>query len=136
MTSAVQYNLADLLPALGVTANVNATSQSPASAPLRLAGSMTTIQLIPAGQRNVVLASMAGTMHRRGMAPDAIQSALLKVNEQQTEEPLPEYEIGAIVSSISRYSGAGPEYLIQSLNDKGNADRLVGLHGQNIRYSL
>jgi Bifunctional DNA primase/polymerase, N-terminal/Primase C terminal 1 (PriCT-1) len=57
---------------------------------------------IPEGQRNSALASLAGTMRRRGMSQDGIFAALL-VENNRCQPPLTETEIKAIVESVSRY---------------------------------
>jgi len=70
-------------------------------------GSLPGTQPIPAGQRNQTLTSLAGTMRRRGMAEEAIEAALLKTNELECQPPLPENEVKAIATSVSRYSPDG-----------------------------
>jgi hypothetical protein len=45
------------------------------------------------GQRNATLTSLAGSMRRRGMAPEAIVSALLIQNRAKCDPPLPKEEI-------------------------------------------
>ena len=62
--------------------------------------------IIPEGERNAVLTSLAGTMQHRGMSADAINSALQAENELKCEPPLPEAEVEAIVRSIGRYDPA------------------------------
>jgi hypothetical protein len=57
-------------------------------------------EAIPEGQRNATLASMAGTMRRRGMGEGAIVAALLETNRAQCRPPLPEGEVRKIASSI------------------------------------
>lgn len=59
---------------------------------------------IPEGQRNATLASLAGTMRRKGLPASAIEVALLEVNRLQCQPPLPEDEVKAISASISRYA--------------------------------
>jgi hypothetical protein len=59
--------------------------------------------VIPEGQRNHHLASLAGTMRRRGMSQSAIEAALLEVNQTQCQPPLPEKEVTVIARSVSRY---------------------------------
>jgi hypothetical protein len=58
---------------------------------------------IPEGQRNATLTSIAGTMQRRGMTPDAIEAALIVENEKRCNPPLGRDEIKNIVTSVSRY---------------------------------
>jgi hypothetical protein len=58
---------------------------------------------IPQGQRHNTLVSLAGSMYRRGMTPDAIEAALLVTNERQCDPPyLPEH-VRKIVSSTWRW---------------------------------
>jgi len=45
-------------------------------------------EVIPEGQRNHRLTSLAGTMRRRGMPQSAIKAALIEVNNQQCQPPL------------------------------------------------
>ncbi len=63
---------------------------------------------IPKGQRNSVLASLAGTMRKRSMSQEAIEAALLAENER-CEPPLGRDEVRAIVQSISRYPAGSIE---------------------------
>ena len=65
----------------------------------------TTGGTIPEGQRNVNLASLAGSMRRRGASPSAIEAALFAENAK-CNPPLPDREVLAIVGSISRYEPA------------------------------
>jgi len=58
---------------------------------------------IPIGKRNETLASLAGTMRRRGMEFDEILAALLIANQKRCEEPLSDDEVRKIVESICRY---------------------------------
>jgi Bifunctional DNA primase/polymerase, N-terminal/Primase C terminal 1 (PriCT-1) len=63
---------------------------------------------IPKGQRNAVLASLAGSMRRRGMEKDAIFAALRIHNDAHCEPPLSDTEIRQIAGSVSRYVPATP----------------------------
>jgi hypothetical protein len=58
---------------------------------------------IPEGQRNEHLASLAGSMRRRGMSQAAIEAALLKENTERLAPPLPESEVRRIATSFGRY---------------------------------
>lgn len=58
------------------------------------------------GGRNNVLTSLAGTMRRRGMSPEAIEQALLAENRARCEPPLSEREVADIARSVSRYAPA------------------------------
>lgn len=55
------------------------------------------------GERNVTLASLAGSMRARGMNYEAIYAALTVVNDTQLESPLPDNEVATIAQSVARY---------------------------------
>lgn len=55
------------------------------------------------GERNRSLTSLAGTMRKRGMTPEAILAALLAENTSRCEPPLLEREVKRIVASVGRY---------------------------------
>jgi len=55
------------------------------------------------GERNVDLASLAGSMRRRGMSFKSIFAALKVENEEKCDPPLAEREVEAIAKSVSRY---------------------------------
>ena len=62
--------------------------------------------LIPQGQRNRSLASLGGTMRKRGMAQETIEAALLTENTARCRPPLPKSEVIRIAKSVSRYEPA------------------------------
>src|SRR5579863_8197604 len=62
--------------------------------------------VIPEGERNAALASLAGVMRRRGMSHEAISAALLEENTVRCKPPLDESEVCTIAASISRYAPA------------------------------
>jgi uncharacterized protein DUF3631/bifunctional DNA primase/polymerase-like protein/primase-like protein len=67
-------------------------------------------QGIPEGERHSSLTSLAGTMRRRGMTPEAIEAALLAENRARCRPPLPEQEVRDIALYIGRLppgSGSG-----------------------------
>ncbi len=55
------------------------------------------------GGRNATLASMAGTMHRRGFVKTAISAALHEQNFMACKPPLRESEVDQIIESVTRY---------------------------------
>jgi hypothetical protein len=59
--------------------------------------------VVPEGQRNAHLASLAGAMRRRGMTTESIEAALQTENAQRCSPPLDRDEVHAIAISISRY---------------------------------
>ena len=59
--------------------------------------------IIPEGERNASLASLAGSMRRRGASQDAITAALLAENKRACDPPLPQNEVEKIAESVARY---------------------------------
>jgi hypothetical protein len=59
---------------------------------------------IPQGKRNAALTSLAGTMRQRAMTVSEIEVALLAVNSGRCHPSLPDDEVRAIASSMSRYA--------------------------------
>jgi hypothetical protein len=55
------------------------------------------------GSRNSRLASLAGTMWRKGMTQTAVLSAMLQENATHHDPPLPKAEVEAVVKSICKY---------------------------------
>lgn len=84
-------------------------------------------EVIPGGQRNASLASLAGSMRLRGMSKAAILAGLWEENQIKCNPPLPWHEVAAVAASVARYA---PGSL--SLTDLGNAERLVGRHGHDL----
>jgi hypothetical protein len=60
-----------------------------------------TDERISKGKRTPTLVSLAGTMRRPGMSEEAIAAALLVVNQQRCEPPLPELKVKEIARSIA-----------------------------------
>src|SRR5215211_4653107 len=102
---------------------------------------------IPPGKRNDVLASLAGTMRRRGMGAGEILAALQVANEQRCQPPLEAEEVAKIAASVARYEPADNVVSISAnghgvarrrpgynLTDLGNAERFVADHGEDVRY--
>lgn len=56
------------------------------------------------GRRNATLASLAGTMRKRGMTEPAILAALLTENVERCSPPLDETEVRRIAASIGQYT--------------------------------
>jgi putative DNA primase/helicase len=104
-------------------------------------------ECIPSGQRNKALASIAGTMRRRGMGEVEILGALTVTNEQRCEPPLEVEEVEKIAASVARYEPAGDVVHVAfngygspqppegfNLTDLGNAERFIARHGEDVRY--
>ncbi len=99
-------------------------------------------QLIPEGERNSRLTSIAGSMRRRGMAQESMEAALREVTKRQCFKPLPDEEVTRIDQSVSRYEpepslGQTKSQTVVgnfNLTDLGNAERLVSQYGDVLRY--
>ncbi len=63
-------------------------------------------EIIPKGQRNQALMSLAGSMRHKGMSLRAIEAALRAENSARCELPLPDREVKTIARSASRYEPA------------------------------
>lgn len=61
---------------------------------------------IAQGSRNDQLASLAGTMRRRGLTENAIRAALLEENQARCNPPLSDREVETIAHSVSQYAPA------------------------------
>ena len=59
--------------------------------------------IIAEGQRNSTLASLAESLRRPGLPQEAIEAALLQVNQLKCRPPLREEEVRAIAASVARY---------------------------------
>jgi len=88
------------------------------------------------GSRNATLTSLAGTMRRRGMAAEEIKAALMAVNAQRCQPPLPDSEIDNIASSISRYPPAeqDDDAMPPGFTDDALALKFTAKHADDWRY--
>jgi hypothetical protein len=55
------------------------------------------------GERNVMLASIAGSLRRTGLDADELAATLRAINEKRCKPPLPDAEVKRIADSIARY---------------------------------
>lgn len=62
------------------------------------------------GGRNVVLASVAGSLRDRGLAVETMCVVLLEVNRLRCEPPLTEQEVAGIARSVGKYTAGSPRY--------------------------
>ena len=62
------------------------------------------------GQRNVALASIAGSLRNRGLDAETMCMVLLEVNRLRCEPPLTEPEVVLIGQSVARYPAGSPRY--------------------------
>ena len=64
--------------------------------------------VIPSGRRNSTLASLAGSMRRRGMTAPEILAGLEAVNRDRCQPPLGTLEVESIAASVSRFEPTDP----------------------------
>jgi hypothetical protein len=57
----------------------------------------------PKGQRNDLMTATAGALRRQGLSAPAIFAALLEINKERCEPPLPQKELSTIANSIAKY---------------------------------
>lgn len=86
---------------------------------------------IQEGERNEVLASVGGSLRRRGIEQQEIASALHVINDGRCYPPLEHDEVEKIAASVSRYE---PQDRTYKYTDYGNAERLVDAHGRDLLY--
>lgn len=82
--------------------------------------------VITAGGRNQALASIAGTMRRRGMGAAEIAAALQVTNRDRCRPPLPSDEVDKIAQSIARYEPAEAVNGSRSAHLNTNKDAAAG----------
>jgi putative DNA primase/helicase len=85
---------------------------------------------IPEGQRNSTLASLAGSMRRRGMSGQAIVQALLVHNREHCSPPLPNSEVEDVAASVARYA---PSQAVE-FSDAGNGMLFVARNAKEVRF--
>jgi hypothetical protein len=61
-------------------------------------------QVIPEGQRNTTLTSIAGALWRQEVTEETLVTALLTENAGRYDPPLPEQEVKQIARSVARYA--------------------------------
>ncbi|MFC1888845.1 phage/plasmid primase, P4 family [Thermodesulfobacteriota bacterium] len=93
------------------------------------------------GKRNATLASLAGTLRRRGASESTILTALLEENCQRCSPPLDEKEVAEIAKSVSRYEpdeSSTPSTGLKETDfhrtDSGNAELFAALNRDLLRY--
>jgi replicative DNA helicase len=91
------------MPEWMITSLTTITTLEYPQTPEPAAQAATTGDVFAPGTRNATLASLAGTMRRRGMSEEAIYTALLKENQAKCNPPLSPNEVAAIAKSVTRY---------------------------------
>jgi putative DNA primase/helicase len=126
------YTTAALCAGLALPAAQPKGTKNPAPT---LAPAKAATDIIFEGSRNSALMSLAGSLRVRGMSHDGILAALQATNQEQAQPPLPDAEVAGIAASVMRYpAGANDIDVRRSLNDIGNANRLVAMFGVDLRY--
>jgi putative DNA primase/helicase len=76
-------------------------------------------EVIPGGRRNSELASLAGTMRRRGMGEAEILAALEVTNRLRCNPPLEDEEVRRIVQSVAQYEPASAPWWVKVVAKNG-----------------
>lgn len=87
-------------------------------------------EILPEGQRDDMLTSLAGSMRRRGASEESILAALRQENEDKCVPPLPDAQLRKIAKSIARKPPAGYD---EHYTDLGNARRFILQHQDDVR---
>lgn len=66
------------------------------------------IETIPDGKRDITLASIAGSLRRRGLGAEEILATLVVVNERRCKPPMALSDLERIAKSIARYAPETP----------------------------
>lgn len=100
------------------------------------AGAPTAGKVIPNGARNGTLASLAGSMRKRGLEEPEINAALQKINARRCDPPLPETDVERIAKSIGGYDSPpltqvetppDPAQLLETARNASAVDRPAAL---------
>ena len=83
---------------LALVRTAESRTERPAQAPAASGG------VIPDGQRDSTLASLAGAMRRKGLTADEIEPALAAINRNRCRPPLADSDLARIAQSVSRYA--------------------------------
>ena len=78
---------------------------------------------IPKGKRNDHLASLGGTMRKRGMSREAIEAALLEENRLLCDPPLLDAEVRRVAASVASYKPSGNDWAPQGALRIGRSRR-------------
>lgn len=110
----------------GIPRELVRTALAGSPSPVRQAGRRAAdTAAIPIGSRNNALTSIAGRQRRVGASEPEILQRLREVNAVQIEFALEDFELAGIARSVSRYPPDPAAQLLDTLNDAGNAQRLL-----------
>ena len=87
-------------------------------------------EAIPDGERNATLASLAGSMRRRGASEAAIAAALHETNAERCDPPLDDKEVDRIAASIARYAPAASATIAAPPLDGADVEWFTELDGK------
>jgi len=112
-----RYTVTQIIDGLGLAPPKAKTSAPPAASSSL---GVTLATALPEGARDNTLTSMAGSMRRRGMTPEAIYAALTQENNLRCQPPLPDADVRRISESVSRYApdaiASQPQYSRRDLS--------------------
>lgn len=90
-------------------------------------------EVIPEGQRDTLLTSLAGSMRRRGASEDSILDALRSENQLKCDPPLEEHQLEKIARSSQTWEPV-PIELGEELSDLSLGERFAVLEKDNLRF--
>lgn len=108
------------------------TARGDSGAPRR--PSRPVMHLIPEGQRNATLTSVAGRLRSQGGGQKEIEAALVQLNDNRCDPPLATQEVQRIAASMMRYPATADAKNGIALTDTGNGQLFATQHGKNVRY--
>ncbi len=98
-------------------------------------------ETIPSGERNDTLFRFGSSLQARGYSDHKIYRKIYKMNQEQCEPPLPEWEIEAIFKSVRDYEkGPSRAHSIdrnpEDFTDVGNGLRFARENRNRVRYAI
>jgi putative DNA primase/helicase len=124
------YSTDELFRALRIEVGAGHQSSPPVNSP---DGGDEIVGVTPGG-RNCHLLGIAGLMRRNGLDFDAISRGLHAYNETVCSPPLDKDEVDDIAVRAAGYAPVGAANVLHTLNDVGNAERLMALSGADLRF--
>lgn len=99
-----EYEWLDAQTAMSILSKVVTAVMSNGNGAHRNGTAQRVTGVIPEGRRNATLASLAGTMRRKGMDGEDISAALKAINARRCSPALPDAEVEKIAASIAQYA--------------------------------
>ena len=128
------YSLKELIKGLDLEVGLRSSAAQRAVAPSAVKDVTAKPQVIPEGNRNTALLSLAGSLRRRGVDSETILSVLLTQNASLCKPPLPTDEVERIAASVARYEPQVGGNTSIALTDTANAERFEHDWKEQVRF--